>query len=70
MNWYEWETKEAFDSWHDAINVELGYPNPETNTLVYTQAYEVQGKWISFIDDIYASGLTMTDLRLVRNNGE
>jgi hypothetical protein len=70
MNWYEWETKEAFDLWHDAINAELGYPNLETNTLAYTQAYEVQGKWISFIDDIHAYGLTVTDLRLVRNNGE
>lgn len=70
MNWYEWETKESFDSWLNALNQELGYPNLETNTLTYTEGYEVEGKVISYIEDIYANGLTLTDLRLVRNNGE
>jgi len=26
MNWYEWETLEAFNDWHDALCIELGYP--------------------------------------------
>ena len=64
MNWYEFETLEDFDNWHVQINAKLGYPNEETQTKEYTQAYEVFGKWISYIDDIYAEGLTPTNLRL------
>jgi hypothetical protein len=67
MNWYEWDSKEAFDLWHERINGQLGYPNFETNTLVYTEAYEVDGKWISYVDDIYAEGLNITQLRLIEN---
>ena len=70
MNWYEFDTRELFDTWHAKLNAKLGYPNTETGTLEYTQAYEIEGKWISYIDDIYAEGLTLTDLRLPRKSVE
>jgi hypothetical protein len=63
MNWYEWETEADFDAWHDVINAELGYPNIETGTFQYTESRQVQGKSIAYIDDIYAEGLTSTELR-------
>jgi hypothetical protein len=70
MNWYEWESQEAFDLWLNAVNEELGYPNLETNTLTYTEGYEVEGKIISYIEDIYANGAQITELRVVRNIAE
>ena len=64
MNWYEFDTQSDFDTWHAKVNAELGYPNVETGTIQYTQAYEIQGKWITYIEDKYADGLKLTDLRL------
>lgn len=63
MNWYEWETKADFDAWHDVINAELGYPDAISGTIQYTEAREVNGKWIAYIDDEYGDGLVATDLR-------
>ena len=62
--WYEFATLEDFDSWHDALCIELGIPNGLTTA--YTQAYEVENKWIAFVEDQYAADLTLTDLRLPR----
>lgn len=74
--WYEWESSEAFNSWHNELCAELGFPayginqatgeinynsQPTTN---YTEAYEVSGKWIAWVDDLYKEGLILTDLRL------
>lgn len=32
------ENEEAFNAWNEAVNLALGYPNPQTRTLVYTSA--------------------------------
>ena len=76
MNWYEWNTREDFDLWHNALCESLGYPLIGTNqatgepdptaqmTVAYTEAVEVEGKWISSVEDKYAEGLTVTQLRL------
>ena len=74
--WYEWSTKDEFDAWHVELCEELGYPLTGTNQLTglpdegtqkttrYTDATEVEGRWIAWVDDIYSDGLTTTDLRI------
>jgi hypothetical protein len=76
MNWYEWETQEEFDLWHNALCAELGYPltsinqatgKPDktaTKTTSYTNSYLVDGKIIADVADEYAEGLTLTILRV------
>ena len=74
--WYEWNTKANFDLWHNALCDELGLPIVGTNqatgeldadaqqTVAYTKAFNVSGKWIALVEDEYADGLTATELRL------
>jgi hypothetical protein len=74
--WYEWNNKVDFDLWHDVICDQLGLPIVGTNqatgeldadaqqTVTYTKAFNVSGKWIAMVEDEYADGLTATDLRL------
>ena len=76
MNWYEWDTRADFDLWHNSLCESLGYPLIGTNqatgepdptaqmTVAYTEAIEVQGKWISTVETEHAEGLTVTELRL------
>jgi len=76
VNWYEWNTREDFDLWHDALCESLGYPIIGSNqatgqpdpsaqmTIAYTQAIEVEGKWIATVEAEHADGLIKTDLRL------
>jgi hypothetical protein len=73
--WYEWNTKAEFDLWHNALCYQLDYPliniNQKTGlpdehaqqTTDYTNVYEVENKWIAWVDSIYAHGLIETDLR-------
>ena len=73
--WYEWNTEEDFNTWHDNLCNELGYPLTPVNQLTglpdedaqkvvaYTKVFEVENKWIAFVDDEYANGLIATDLR-------
>jgi hypothetical protein len=75
MNWYEWETQEDFDLWHEALCDQLGYPIVSVNqatgepdesaamTTAYTTSREVEGKIIADVEEKYAEGLTLTDLR-------
>lgn len=63
MKWYQWETEADFNNWHAALNSELGYPNEVTGTIQYTEAREIEGKWIALVDDEYADGLILSDLR-------
>lgn len=75
MNWYEWNTQEEFDTWHNALCIQLGYPIVSINqatglpdptaakTTKYTTALEVSNKIIATVEDQYASGLTLTQLR-------
>jgi hypothetical protein len=76
--WYEWDSLEAFNVWHEALKQSLGYPLISTNqatglpdpdaqiTENYTSAIEVQGKFIALVEENYAEGLTSTALRLPR----
>ncbi len=73
--WYEWNTKESFDIWHNNLCDELGYPLTPVNQLTglpdetaqkvvaYTNVFQVENKWIAFVDDEYSNGLTITELR-------
>lgn len=75
MNWYEWQTQADFDSWHNALCKQLGYPiisnnqatgEPDHNaamTTSYTTSREVEGKIIADVETQYAKGLTQTALR-------
>jgi hypothetical protein len=74
--WYEFNSIEAFNSWHDALCLSLGYPKYGKNqgtgeiditvppVTAYTDAHSVEDKWICWVDEEYASGLTETLLRL------
>lgn len=60
--WCEWNNLEDFNIWHNALCIELGIPNGLTTS--YTQAYEIEGKFIAFVQDEHSAGLTATELRL------
>jgi hypothetical protein len=74
--WYEWNTENDFNTWHNDLCEQLGYPLigasqltglPDENaqkTTEYTNVTEVEGMWIAWVDDIYSGGLTKTDLRI------
>jgi len=76
--WYEFNSQAEFDAWHDAICEILGYPLTPINqatgepdetaekTTAYTTALEIEGKYIAFIEEDYAKGLSATDLRPVK----
>jgi hypothetical protein len=75
MNWYEWNSIEDFDLWHNALCLALGYPETPINqatgepdetaqkTTAYCQAVRVEDKYIAQVEDAYAEGLTVTQLR-------
>jgi len=76
MSYYEWNTRADFDLWHNALCESLGYPLIGTNqatgepdptaqmTIAYTQAIEVEGKFIASVESEHAQGLTVTTLQL------
>lgn len=75
MNWYEWNTLEEFDIWHNALCIQLGYPLVSVNQLTgepdydaakttkYTTALEINNKIIATVEEQYANGLTVSLLR-------
>lgn len=75
MNWYEWETLEDFNAWHNVIKTKLNYPLASYTQLTgelnqtaqltneYTFVILVEGKWIGTVENEQAEGLTKTDLR-------
>lgn len=60
--WYEWNSLEDFNTWHNAICALLNIPNEHTTS--YTDVHEVEGKWIAVVHDSESTGLTATELRL------
>jgi hypothetical protein len=60
--WYEWESLESFNTWHDQICKDLGIP--DEHTLTYTLPFSVGDKIIAVVHQTEAEGLTPTDLRL------
>jgi hypothetical protein len=81
-NWYEWNSQEDFNAWHDAIKARLNYPlagyiqlTGELDTTApltteYTAVKLVDGKWIGTVEEEQAQGLTPTDLRPKRVRDE
>ena len=73
--WYEWDSLELFNQWHDGLCASLGFPLvginqgsglPDPNaqmTTAYTTTIEVEGKFIAIVETEYGEGLTPTDLR-------
>jgi hypothetical protein len=82
MNWYEWNSQEEFDIWHNNLCESLGYPlisvnqlsgeidNKVQKTVRYTTSREVQGKIIADVEEQYAEGLVLTELRPPVRNPE
>lgn len=74
-NWYEWETIESFNLWHDAICAKLGYPLDSYNqatgeldpdamkTIDYTSTWEISGRFIAQVEEEHSAGLIPTTLR-------
>jgi len=60
--WYEWDSLESFNAWHEVICTSLGIP--DQLTTAYTMAYEIEGKFIAFVENDYCEGLKPTDLKL------
>ena len=58
---YEWESLDDFNTWHESIMALLGIPN-ET-TLNYTTYREISGKIIATVENEHAQGLKETNLR-------
>jgi hypothetical protein len=75
MNWYEWDSLEDFNSWHEALCDQLGYPLTPVNqatgepdetaqkTTSYTFHFVVGDKVIAKVGEQYTDGLIATDLR-------
>jgi hypothetical protein len=59
--WYEWESLESFNTWHNQICASLGIPNAQTET--YTRPVLIDNKVIAVVHQSEAEGLMLTDLR-------
>lgn len=80
MAWVEFKTFDEFESWNNSMDEKYGYPVISVNqatgeidktaqvTETYSQAFEVEGKWIAQAEDADLEGLTLTDLRLPVSN--
>ena len=76
-DWYEWESIEDFNAWHDALCVKLGYPLDSYNqhsgqvdskaakTSKYTNPILIENKVIALVESENADGLTITELRQI-----
>ena len=74
--WYEFNSLEDFNVWHDLLCTSLGYPKYGINqrsgeidftvapVTAYTEAHAVEDKWICWAEEEYSTGLTETRLRL------
>ena len=73
--WYEWDSIEAFNEWHEAIKIKLGYPligvNQATGekdfeaclTTEYTNVVIVENKFIGVVEIENSKDLIPTILR-------
>lgn len=78
VRYYTFESKAAFDSWHDNVKTLLGYPLPsldidgniigEPFTTEYTNVYRVgDNDWRAIIDEQYADGLTPSTAPIIED---
>lgn len=73
-NMYEWDSLEDFNNWHNQLKQQLNYPLQNTNqatglpdgtfTENHTSPIQINEKVIAVVEEQYADGLTLTDLRL------
>ena len=73
--WYEWESLEDFDAWHENVCSLLGYPLSPVNqstglideeaqkVVAYTSVIQVEDKFIAVVEEDYSEGLVETQLR-------
>lgn len=71
---YEFDSLEDFNVWHNQLKEQLNYPLENINqgtgmpdgtfTESYTAAIQINDKWVAVVDENYADGLTLTNLRL------
>ena len=59
--WYEWNSLEEFNEWHNSICNMLNIPNEYASS--YTDVYNVENKWIAVVHDNESAGLNVTTLR-------
>jgi hypothetical protein len=74
-DWYEWESLESFNAWHDSVKLALGLPKPSHNqasgeidetvqwTIDYTKAVQVGDVWIAKVENDLSKDLILTELR-------
>lgn len=72
---YEWQDISQFNLWHNDLCVKLGYPITGVNqgtglpdddaqkVVNYTKPYLIEDKIVACVEDEYATGLTLTNLR-------
>lgn len=69
MAWYKFESLENFNTWHEGIKLELGYPypsiDPEGNSCEplnteYTSVEFINDEFKAWVDEEHAQGLTPT----------
>jgi hypothetical protein len=58
---YQWNTQQDFNAWHEAIMAEKNIPNEFT--FAYTLSVQVDDKVIATVENEDAEGLTPTSLR-------
>ena len=71
---YEWNSLEDFNVWHNQLKQQLNYPLENINqatglpngtfTENYTSPIEIDEKVIAIVEEQYAEGLILTNLRL------
>lgn len=73
--WYEWETLEGFELWHQELCEQLGYPITPVNAQTglpdetaqkvtdYTEPVILDEKVIAWVEEAYAAELKETELR-------
>jgi hypothetical protein len=70
--WYSFDSIESFNSWHEALKAELGYPLPsidqdgnligEPYSTDYTSAIKVlDNDYRAIVEDQYADGLILSE---------
>lgn len=62
MNWYVWESFNAFNDWHKELCNKMGLPSEKTKTTDYTIPVSVNNVVIAQVENIYAENLTPTNL--------
>ena len=63
--YYQFSSLDDFNQWHDALCLELNYPEIENGRVItsaYTGVFKRGEVWVSFIEPKYAEGLTPIEL--------